>query len=46
MGQDRELTEEQKRFVLETIERYIEIWEKEEKVALEADRDRRLDALE
>lgn len=46
MGQDRELTEEQKRFVLETVEKYIEIWEKEERVALESDRDRRLEALE
>lgn len=46
MGQDREITDEQKQFTLETVERYIEIWEKEERVALEADRDRRLEALE
>lgn len=46
MGQDREITEEQKRFALETIERYIKIWEEEERVALAGDRDRRLKALE
>lgn len=46
MGQDREITDEQKKFTLETVERFIEIWEQEERVALEADRDRRLEALE
>lgn len=46
MGQDRELTEEQKIFALSTIERFIKIWEEEERVALAADRDRRLEALE
>lgn len=46
MGQDREITESQKRFTLETLERYIEIWEKEEQVALAADRDRRLELLQ
>jgi hypothetical protein len=46
MGQDRELTEEHKLFALDTIERYIKIWEEEERVALAGDRDRRLEALE
>ena len=46
MGQDRELTEAQKRFALDTVERYIKIWEKEERVALAADRDRRIETLE
>lgn len=32
-------------FALDTIERFIETWEEEERVALAADRDRRLDAL-
>ncbi len=46
MGQDRELTEDQKRFALDTVEKFIKIWEKEERVALAADRDRRIEALE
>ena len=46
MGQDRELTNEQKEFALTTIERFIQIWEQEERVALAADRDRRLEALD
>lgn len=46
MGQDREITESQKRFALETVERYIKIWEQEERVALAADRDRRLEMLQ
>mmetsp|Transcript_16946 Transcript_16946/g.22806 ORF Transcript_16946/g.22806 Transcript_16946/m.22806 type:complete len:99 (+) Transcript_16946:1031-1327(+) len=45
MGQDREFTAEEKRFTLETVERFIEIWEEEERNALAADRDRRLEAL-
>lgn len=46
MGQDRELTDEQKEFALTTVERFIQIWEEEERVALAADRDRKLEALE
>ena len=46
MGQDREITDEQKTFVLTTIKRFIEIWELEERVALKDDRDRRLEALD
>lgn len=46
MGQDRELTDEQKEFALTTVERFIQIWEEEERVALAGDRDRKLEALE
>ena len=45
MGQDREFTEDEKRFALETVERFIEAWEAEERTALAADRDRRLDTI-
>lgn len=43
MGQDREFTIEEKRFALNTVKQYIEIWEKEERDALTADRDRRVE---
>ena len=46
MGQDRELTLEQKEFALSTVERFIQIWEEEERVALAGDRDRKLEALD
>ena len=46
MGQDRELTVEQKRFALETVDKYIAIWEQNVRSSLEADRDRRLKALD
>ena len=46
MGQDRELSEQQKQFALATVEQYIHVWEEEERGALTADRDRRLSALE
>lgn len=46
IGQDRELTAEQKQFALETIERFIAIWELEERVALTDDRTRRLKQAE
>ena len=46
MGQDREITDEQKTFVLTTIKRFIEIWELEERVALKDDRDRRLETMD
>lgn len=39
MGQDRKFTDEQKRFALQTVNRYIACWEAEEKAALEADRE-------
>ena len=43
MGQDREFTEDEKRFALNTVKQYIEIWEQEERNALSADRDRRVE---
>ena len=43
MGQDREFTIEEKRFALNTVKQYIAIWEKEERDALTADRDRRVE---
>ena len=45
MGQDRELTDDEKRFALRTVERYIEIWEENVRKSLEADRDKRLAAI-
>ena len=43
MGQDREFTDEEKRFALNTVKKYIAIWEQEERDALTADRDRRIE---
>ena len=40
LGQDRELTPEEKRFVLQTVKSFREIWEKTEADALRQDRDR------
>ena len=45
MGQDREFTDEEKRFALNTVKQYIEIWEQEEITALTADRQRRAEML-
>ena len=45
MGQDREFTDQEKRFALETVQRYIEIWEKSEQDNLTADRDRRIELV-
>lgn len=45
MGQDREFTDEQKRFALETIKRFKESWEKEERDNLTLDRDRKLELM-
>ena len=45
MGQDREFTDEEKRFALNTVKQYIEIWEQEEVNALTADRNRRAEML-
>ena len=43
MGQDREFTDDEKRFALNTVKEYIQIWEQEERDALTADRDRRVE---
>lgn len=37
LGQDVEITDEKKRFVMQTINRFRDIWEKEERDSLEAD---------
>jgi hypothetical protein len=37
LGQDREFSEDQRRFVLNTIKRYIQFWEDSEKRALDRD---------
>ena len=42
MGQDREFTDEQRRFVLSTVRRYQQAWEKAEEKALTDDRDVKL----
>ena len=46
LGQDRELTDDQKRFVLQTVEKYRNTWEQRENSMLEKDRDDRLKVLE
>lgn len=46
LGQDRELTDEQKRFVLNTVRNYKEVWEKTEKDNLLRDRTRKLRIME
>ena len=43
MGQDREFTDDEKRFALNTVRDYIRIWEQEERNALTDDRDRRVE---
>ena len=45
MGQDREFTDKEKAFVFETMKRFRDIWEKEERDNLTADRDRKLAIL-
>lgn len=42
MGQDREFTPEQRRFVLNTVDKYRKIWEAEQRDNLTRDRDERL----
>ena len=42
LGQDRRFTDEEKRFALETIQAYKEVWEEREIAILTADRDRKL----
>lgn len=37
LGQDQEISDEKKRFVLQTVDRFRAIWEKEERDNLEAD---------
>lgn len=46
LGQDRELTDVQRRFVLETIKSFKAIWEEKERRNLVKDRDRRIAQLD
>lgn len=46
LGQDRELTDDQKRLVLQTVEKYRNTWEQRENSMLEKDRDDRLKTSE
>ncbi len=46
LGQDREFTDDQRRFVLETIKNFRAIWEQKERDNLTFDRDHRLGELE
>lgn len=42
LGQDRQFTPEQKRFVLQSVQKFIEAWEKQEAKYLAADRDNKI----
>lgn len=42
LGQDRQFTVEQKRFVLDTVQRFRIIWEKQEITSLAMDRDTKI----
>jgi hypothetical protein len=46
LGQDREFSEEQRRFILEAIKRFRGLWEAKEQRFLTRDRDLRLQAIE
>ena len=46
LGQDREFTDDQRRFVLETIKNFRAIWEEKERQNLTHDRDHRLGELD
>ena len=45
LGQDRQFSDDEKRFVLETVTAYRECWEKQEEYCLTADRDRKLELM-
>lgn len=42
IGQDRELSDDQRRFVLQTVKQFRLIWEEKERENLRRDRDRRI----
>lgn len=46
LGQDRELTEDQRRFALETVLNFKNIWERTEIENLTRDRNRKLELME
>lgn len=45
MGQDRQFSDDQKRFVLKVVQSFRENWERAEKESLVADRDRKIEQL-
>ena len=45
LGQDREFSDDEKRFTLQTVLAYKEAWEAQEIASLTADRDRKLEAM-
>ena len=45
MGQDREFTDDERRFALETVKNFKEIWERTEQENLRRDRDRKLEIM-
>lgn len=46
LGQDREFTEDQRRFVLRTVQEFIAIWEEKERSCLRNDIERRVGQIE
>lgn len=46
LGQDREFSEDQRRFILDTVRKFIQLWEEKERRFLTRDRDLRLEAIE
>ena len=46
LGQDREFSEDQRRFILNTLRKFIQLWEEKERRFLTRDRDLRLAAIE
>ena len=45
LGQDRQFTDEEKRFTLRTLQQFKETWEERETASLIADRDRKLELM-
>lgn len=46
LGQDRQFSTEEKRFILQTVQRFIELWEKQENSCLVVDRDNKLELMQ
>lgn len=46
LGQDRELTDDQKRLILATVKNFKDVWERTEKENLTRDRNRKLEIME
>ncbi len=45
LGQDRQFSDDEKRFTLQTVQSYKETWEQREVASLTRDRDRKLDLM-